>query len=110
MAIKLYTALVNPHLIHGCEVMPNVNNTALALLTDVQKVFLQQVHALSKWSIISILFTKTGTNPLEVQQLDLVLGYWIYMVTIPQGRTGHALAVCPSGATGRDQTGLSGQE
>jgi hypothetical protein len=106
MAIKRYMALVDPHLIHGCDAMPDVNNTALALLTDVQKAFLRRVLALSKWSIISILFTETGTNPLEVRRLDLVLGYWIYVVTGDLS----ALAVCPSGATGSDQTGLSGQE
>ncbi|RXW12563.1 hypothetical protein EST38_g13290 [Candolleomyces aberdarensis] len=86
LSIKLYMALVDPHLIHGCDVMPDVNGTALALLTDVQKAFLRRALGLSKRSIISVLFTETGLDPLEFRRLDLVVGYWQYMVTCGPSR------------------------
>jgi hypothetical protein len=82
-------ALVDPHLIHGCEVMPDVNNTVLALLTDVQKAYLRRALALSKWSIISVSFTETGVDLLKVRRLDLVLGYWLYLVTCLPSRYVH---------------------
>lgn len=83
LAVKLYMVLVDPHLIHGCEVMPDINKTALGELSDVQKAFLQRALGLS---IICALFTETGLNSLEFRRLDLTLGYWYYIVMCPSTR------------------------
>lgn len=38
---KLYSALVDPHLIHGCEISLDTNKPSLAALEDIQVAFLR---------------------------------------------------------------------
>lgn len=71
VALQLYNALVDCHLIHGCEVMPDVDNVGVALLEDVP------------FNIVDVLFTETGMLPIRVRQTVLTLRYLKYLLTLP---------------------------
>ncbi|KAF5339991.1 hypothetical protein D9611_012378 [Ephemerocybe angulata] len=79
-AIKLYMALVDPHLTHGCEIALDTNATALGLLEKVQIAFLRRILGLGQRSILSVLYTETGILPIRYRRILIALGYLRYIV------------------------------
>ncbi|KAF5385079.1 hypothetical protein D9615_000996 [Tricholomella constricta] len=56
---QLYMARVDPHLIHGCEVILDVDRAALNELEKVQRTFIRRLLHLSARSLLHPLYTET---------------------------------------------------
>ncbi|KAF8224405.1 hypothetical protein L208DRAFT_1511929, partial [Tricholoma matsutake] len=80
---KLYMAQIDPHLIHGYEVILDVDPPLLEKLSDVQTPYLHQVLGLHRRSMITPLFTETSLVPLQFQRIILTLGYLCYLTSLP---------------------------
>ncbi|KAK7042221.1 RNA-directed DNA polymerase from mobile element jockey [Favolaschia claudopus] len=61
--VRLYMARVDPHLISGCEVVPDVTSRLTALLEKPQKRYLRRLLGLRPRSMRAVLFTETGLLP-----------------------------------------------
>ncbi|KAJ7702820.1 hypothetical protein B0H17DRAFT_1043081, partial [Mycena rosella] len=70
-ARKLYMALVDPHLTHGCEVSLDVDPDLLKPLEDVQNDFLRRILGLNKRSMTAPLYTETGLVPLRFRYVKV---------------------------------------
>ncbi|KAJ3550428.1 hypothetical protein NMY22_g490 [Coprinellus aureogranulatus] len=81
-ARKLYMALVDPHLIHGCEVMPDINGALLQSLKGVQNAFSRRALGLHSRSSLNALWTELGLMPIEYRRVILVLGYYRYLLSL----------------------------
>ena len=86
---KLYTVLVDPHLIHGCEVSLDRNRASLAKLEEVQVVFLRQLLGLNQHSMLALLFTETSIMPVKFQWITLALGFLKYLMGLTSGQYAH---------------------
>ncbi|KAJ7309309.1 hypothetical protein DFH08DRAFT_1049982 [Mycena albidolilacea] len=85
-ARKLYMALVDPHLTHGCEISLDVDPDLLKLLEDVQNDFLRRILGLNKRSMTAPLFTETGLVPLRFRRVALALTHLRYLATLKADR------------------------
>ncbi|KAH6890871.1 hypothetical protein BKA70DRAFT_1120066, partial [Coprinopsis sp. MPI-PUGE-AT-0042] len=83
-AMKLYMALVDAHLIFGCEVMIDSANSWLDDHEDVQKQFIRRALGVNKRSCLVALFTETGVAPIRVRRITLALQYLDYIVSRPE--------------------------
>ncbi|CAK5263408.1 unnamed protein product [Mycena citricolor] len=81
-ARKLYMALIDPHLTHGCEISLDTDLNLLKELEDIQHEFLRRVLGLGKCSMLTPLFTETGIMPIRYRRLILALSYLKYLVGI----------------------------
>ncbi|THU98325.1 hypothetical protein K435DRAFT_856763 [Dendrothele bispora CBS 962.96] len=81
-----YTALVDCHLIHGCEIMPDVDNVALYKLQKVQRAFLRRLLCIGFNSVLAPLFTEIGVLPIEYRRITLCLRYLEYLLELPENR------------------------
>ncbi|KAF8211814.1 hypothetical protein K438DRAFT_1569073, partial [Mycena galopus ATCC 62051] len=81
-ARKMYSALVDPHLTHGCEISLDVDLSLLSLLESVQVSFLRRVLGLNKRSVIAPLYTETGLMPLRFRRVILALNHLRYLTTL----------------------------
>jgi hypothetical protein len=79
-AIKLYMALVDPHLTHGCKIILDTNSTALEKLEKVQIAFLRRVMAIGSRCILVILYTEMGVMPIRYRRLLLALCYLQHLI------------------------------
>lgn len=77
---KQYSARMDPHLIYGCEIMPNEYKASIKELETVQRRFLRRMLGVSKRSMVMPLFSETGITPLECRQFIIVLVYLHYLV------------------------------
>ncbi|KAF8240369.1 hypothetical protein L208DRAFT_1233446 [Tricholoma matsutake] len=82
-AKKLYMAQIDPHLIHGYEVILDVDLPLLEKLSDVQTSYLRRVLGLHRRSMITPLFTETSLVPLRFRRIILTLGYLHYLTSLP---------------------------
>src|ERR1700733_152020 len=82
-AKKLYIAQIDPHLIHGYEVIFNVDLPLLEKLSSVQTSYLRQFLGLHKRSMVTPLFTETSLVPLRFWRIILTLGYLHYLTSLP---------------------------
>jgi hypothetical protein len=82
--IKLYTALVEPHLLHGCEISVDTTRGLLERLQKVQNTFLRRLLGLWERSIRCILHTETGLAPVEYRRLEVALGNLQYLINLPE--------------------------
>ncbi|KAJ3804300.1 hypothetical protein EV368DRAFT_85633 [Lentinula lateritia] len=80
---QLYTAPVDCHLTHGCEIMPNTDPNLLRILEDVQIHFLRRMLGLSINSVITPLCTETGIMPICMHRVALTLRYLKYLIGLP---------------------------
>ncbi|KAJ4494573.1 hypothetical protein C8J55DRAFT_415141 [Lentinula edodes] len=80
---QLYTALVDCHLTHGCEIMPDTDPGLLRILEDVQLRFLRRMLGLSTNSVITPLYTETGIMPIRARRVSLTLRYLKYLIELP---------------------------
>ncbi|KAJ6495470.1 hypothetical protein C8R45DRAFT_824268, partial [Mycena sanguinolenta] len=94
-ARKMYMALIDPHLTHGCEISLNVDLDLLKPLEDVQTEFLRRILGVNKRSMIAPLFTETGLIPLRFRRVILALTYLKYLVAVGDDRYVKA-AACDS--------------
>lgn len=76
-------AQIDPHLIHGYEVILDVDLPLLEKLSDVQTSYLRRVLGLHKRSMITPLFTETSLVPLRFWRIMLTLGYLCYLTSLP---------------------------
>ncbi|KAF7799736.1 hypothetical protein EIP86_010978 [Pleurotus ostreatoroseus] len=76
----LYSARVDPHLTAGCEVTPEVKESAIDSLIEVQHMFWQRVLGLQRRSMTVVLATETGVQPLTYRRVSLVLRYLLYLL------------------------------
>ena len=83
---RLYTVLVDPHLIHGCEVSLDRNRASLAKLEEVQVVFLRQLLGLNQHSMLALLFRETSIMPVRFQWITLALGFLKYLMGLTPGQ------------------------
>src|ERR1700733_15158964 len=85
-AKKLYMAQIDPQLIHGYEVILDVDLPLLEKLSDVQTSYLRQVLGLHRRSMLTPLFTETSLVPLWFRRIILALGYLRYLTSLPVER------------------------
>lgn len=83
-ALYLYRMVVDPHLVHGCEVSLDVVDRALEELEEILVAFLRRLLGLTKRSIIASLFTETGVVELGYRRLLIALDFLIYMAKCPE--------------------------
>ncbi len=80
VARLLYMAQVDPHLVYGCEVDVDVNDTTYALLEEVQVTFLRRVLMLSPFSPLVVLYPLMNIWPIRYRRTLLLLRYLRYLV------------------------------
>ncbi|KAJ3851326.1 hypothetical protein EV368DRAFT_43403, partial [Lentinula lateritia] len=83
ISLQLYSALVDCHLIHGCELAINVDKFLLSMLEQVQLLCLQWLLGLSRCSMVAPLFTETSIMPIRFCHIILALHYLIYLLNLP---------------------------
>jgi hypothetical protein len=89
----LYTARVDPHLINGCEVVLDVDMSALKLLCDVQHKFLRRLLGVNASSPLAPLFTEVGIMPLRFRRIILAIRHLAYLVSLPPTHLTHAVLI-----------------
>ncbi|GLB40535.1 hypothetical protein LshimejAT787_0804060 [Lyophyllum shimeji] len=90
-ARRLYTALLDPHLIHGCEVCLDIDEVLRKKLEAIQHSFLRRALGLNpQSSMLAPLFTETAILPLRFRRVILALKYLRYLVTLPPDRYAHS--------------------
>ncbi|KAJ3861884.1 hypothetical protein EV359DRAFT_46300 [Lentinula novae-zelandiae] len=82
IAKQLYSALVDCHLINGCEIAIDTDAHLLSMLEQVQLLFLRRMLGLSRRSILAPLFTETGIMPIRTRRVILALRYLIYLLKL----------------------------
>jgi hypothetical protein len=83
VARTLYTALVDCHLTHGCEVAIDTNDSPvrpLAKLEMTQKNIARHILHVKKRSAVDPLFTELGIWPIKERHLLLALHYLNYLL------------------------------
>ncbi|KAF6755306.1 hypothetical protein DFP72DRAFT_885901, partial [Ephemerocybe angulata] len=78
MLVMLYMALIDPHLVHGCEVVIDEVKAAYEKLEKVHKVFIRKAIGLTRYSLLAVLCTETGLEPLAYRRVLLAVGYLLY--------------------------------
>ena len=68
----------------------DVDDSFLALLEDVQVLFLHRLLGLHKKSMHAVLFTETGIMPIRYRRIILVLRYLQYLLKLPAHHYAHA--------------------
>jgi hypothetical protein len=79
----LYLALVDCHLIHGCDVAVDVDPSSFQPLYKLQLRLLRRILGLPHNSPITPLFTELDLIPLRTRRLELCLNYLTYAVSLP---------------------------
>ncbi|KAJ3852482.1 hypothetical protein EV368DRAFT_40960 [Lentinula lateritia] len=83
ISLQLYSALVDCHLIHGCELIIDTDTFLLSMLEQVQLLCLRRLLGLSRRSMVAPLFTETGVMPIRFRRVILALRYLIYLLKLP---------------------------
>ncbi|KAJ4478552.1 hypothetical protein C8R41DRAFT_772466, partial [Lentinula lateritia] len=83
ISLQLYSALVDCHLIHGCELVIDTDKFLLSMLEQVQLLCLRRLLGLSRRSMVAPLFTETGVMPIRFRRVILALRYLIYLLNLP---------------------------
>ena len=81
--LQLYKSRTDPHLTFAAEVAVDVDDSFLALLEDVQVLFLRRLLGLHKRSMHALLFTETGIMPIRYRHVILALRYLRYLIKLP---------------------------
>ncbi|KZV81681.1 hypothetical protein EXIGLDRAFT_579149, partial [Exidia glandulosa HHB12029] len=82
-ARKLYMGLVDPHLTHGADVLPDSTKIATKKLETVQKTYLRKLLRVGPRSKVAPLFTETGVSPIRYRRADLAVRYLGYALQRP---------------------------
>ncbi|KAE9397440.1 hypothetical protein BT96DRAFT_778362, partial [Gymnopus androsaceus JB14] len=84
----LYTSLVDCHLISGCEITPDADNS-VEILEEVQLRCLRRLLGLSSRSVTIPLFTETGIMPIRPRRVILTIRYLIYLLKLSPDHFSH---------------------
>jgi hypothetical protein len=76
-------ARVDPHLIHACEITPDVQYNTLKCIEDVQIHFLTHLLSLSPRVMRALLYIETGIMPIAYHCILLTLCYLDYTMGLP---------------------------
>ncbi len=85
----LYTALVDPYLISGADVILDVREQHLHSLSIVQVDFLRELLGLNNHSMLAPLFTELAILPLAYHRVLLTLSYLKKLVSLPPSAFAH---------------------
>ncbi|KAJ3516411.1 hypothetical protein NMY22_g14215 [Coprinellus aureogranulatus] len=85
VATRLYMALIDPHLTHGCEIAIDCIKAGWEQLEKVQEGYLRNVMDVGALCMLVILFTETGILPIRYRRLDLALRFVQYAMQCPRG-------------------------
>ena len=88
--LQLYKSRIDPHLTFASEVAIDIDGSFLALLEDVQVLFLHGLLGLHKRSMRALLFTETGIMPISYRHIILALRYLQYLLKLPAHHYTHA--------------------
>ncbi|KZV90728.1 hypothetical protein EXIGLDRAFT_573704, partial [Exidia glandulosa HHB12029] len=80
----LYMGRVDPHLIQGCEISPDVDDDLFEELYSVQKAFIRRILGVHKRSPVAPLHTESGLVPLKFRRLELALRFLDYLRLWPR--------------------------
>jgi hypothetical protein len=92
---QLCMAHVDCHLIHTCEISLDSEDVHVKHLAKVQISFLCQMLNLRSCSLIAPLFTETGTMPLRIHHLLLVLSQLRYFLGLLDVHYARAALIVP---------------
>ncbi|KAJ7061886.1 hypothetical protein C8F01DRAFT_1231043 [Mycena amicta] len=81
-ARDMYMAQVDPYLIAGCEIFPDVDAKSLRRLQKVENMFWRRVLGLGARSLTVVLFSETGIWPIQYRRVFLALKYLRYLLTL----------------------------
>lgn len=84
-ARRLYTAVIDPHLTHGCDVGPDATKGATQQLERAQNLYLRKLLRAGKRCPLAALFTETGVWPIRYRRADLLVRYLGYLLQRPAG-------------------------
>ncbi|EJD43853.1 hypothetical protein AURDEDRAFT_65998 [Auricularia subglabra TFB-10046 SS5] len=90
MALKIYKARVDPHLISGADVSPDAVDAHVGPLEEVQILFLRRVMGLGSRSCVAPLFSETGIWPIRARRADMAIRYLEYC----RARPDYAIVAC----------------
>ncbi|KZV80811.1 hypothetical protein EXIGLDRAFT_629604, partial [Exidia glandulosa HHB12029] len=77
-ARKLYMGLVDPHMTHGCEVLPDATLSGTEDLKRVQKTYLRKMLRVGPRTCVVPLYTETGISPIRYRRADLAVRFLGY--------------------------------
>ncbi|KAK0421722.1 hypothetical protein EV421DRAFT_1724487 [Armillaria borealis] len=89
----LYTALVDPYLISGADVILDVHDQHLQQLSTVQVDFLRELIGLNDHSMLAPLFTELAILPLMYRRVLLTLSYLKKLTALPSSSFAHIALV-----------------
>ncbi len=78
--LSMYKALIEPHLVYGCEAAIDVRALSLAPLLKVQTTYLRRALGVGPRSSTTPLYTETGIWPLRYRRASLTLRWLLYVV------------------------------
>ncbi|TFK79730.1 hypothetical protein K466DRAFT_505100 [Polyporus arcularius HHB13444] len=78
--ISMYKALIEPHLVYGCEAALDVRPLSLKPLLNVQSMYLCRSLGLGPRSQLAPLYTETGVWPIRYRWVYLTLWWLRYVV------------------------------
>ncbi|KZV87551.1 hypothetical protein EXIGLDRAFT_597847, partial [Exidia glandulosa HHB12029] len=84
-ARKLYMGLVDPHLTHGSDVLPDSTFVATTEMERVQKLFLRKMLRVGPKVSVAPLFTESGVSPIRYRRVDLAVRFLGYTLQQPPG-------------------------
>jgi hypothetical protein len=84
IARNMYSALVDCHLIHGSDVIIDVEKRSLERLESVQKSCLRRIMGLTSNSVIAPLYTELALFPIRERRLILALRFLKYLIGMPR--------------------------
>ncbi|EJD33631.1 hypothetical protein AURDEDRAFT_32692, partial [Auricularia subglabra TFB-10046 SS5] len=84
-ACRLYAAIIDPHLTHGCDVSPDSTKRATLQLERAQNLYLRKLLRAGKRCSTAALFTETGIWPIRYRRADLLVRYLGYLLQRPAG-------------------------
>lgn len=85
-ARTLYMARVDPYLISGADICPDVVKSRHKGREDVQHNYLRRVLGLSERSVTAVLFSETGLEPIRYRRVALNLKYLKHLAALDEGR------------------------
>ncbi|KAJ7051588.1 hypothetical protein C8F01DRAFT_1339221 [Mycena amicta] len=81
-ARDMYMARVDPYLIAGCEIFPDVDAKSLRRLQKVENMYLRRILGLGSRSLTVVLFSETGIWPIQYRRVFLALKYLRYLLSL----------------------------
>lgn len=90
----MFDARVRPHLIHGCDIVPDIDGCSDALF-NVEHYVLRRLLGLNPRSMIAPLYTELGGTPVRYHRAILLLRYLDHALHLPPTHLVYA-ALCDS--------------